>query len=92
MIAGYTGTQQRATYTCVGDTVNLASRLENVNKIYGDFQAVKDGYISVIAVSDAHWGRLFEAMSDWTPQERSDFGHLLERFNHAVDRLSTQES
>lgn len=37
-------------------------------------------------------GRLFEAMSDWTPQERTDFGHLLERFNHAVDRLSTQES
>jgi crotonobetainyl-CoA:carnitine CoA-transferase CaiB-like acyl-CoA transferase len=24
--------------------------------------ATKDGYISVIAVSDAHWGRLFEAM------------------------------
>jgi adenylate cyclase len=28
MIAGYTGTQQRATYTCVGSTVNLAARLE----------------------------------------------------------------
>ena len=28
MIAGYTGTQRRATYTCVGDTVNLAARLE----------------------------------------------------------------
>jgi class 3 adenylate cyclase len=28
MIAGYTGTQQRATYTCVGDTVNLAARIE----------------------------------------------------------------
>ena len=28
MVAGYTGTQQRATYTCVGDTVNLAARLE----------------------------------------------------------------
>jgi class 3 adenylate cyclase len=27
-IAGYTGTQQRATYTCIGDTVNLAARLE----------------------------------------------------------------
>jgi crotonobetainyl-CoA:carnitine CoA-transferase CaiB-like acyl-CoA transferase len=24
--------------------------------------ATKDGYVSVIAVSDAHWGRLFEAM------------------------------
>ena len=28
VIAGYTGTQQRATYTCVGETVNLAARLE----------------------------------------------------------------
>jgi class 3 adenylate cyclase len=28
MVAGYTGTQERATYTCVGDTVNLAARLE----------------------------------------------------------------
>ena len=28
VIAGYTGTEQRATYTCVGDTVNLAARLE----------------------------------------------------------------
>ncbi len=28
MVAGYTGTQSRATYTCIGDTVNLAARLE----------------------------------------------------------------
>jgi len=28
MIAGYTGTQRRATYTCVGSSVNLAARLE----------------------------------------------------------------
>jgi adenylate cyclase len=33
MVAGYTGTQQRATYTCVGDTVNLAARLEAHTKI-----------------------------------------------------------
>jgi DNA-binding MarR family transcriptional regulator len=35
-------------------------------------------------------GRLFEAMSDWTAEERTEFGHLLERFNHAVDRLSSE--
>jgi class 3 adenylate cyclase len=28
VIAGFTGTQQRVTYTCVGDTVNLAAHLE----------------------------------------------------------------
>ena len=34
-MAGYTGTQQRATYTCIGDTVNLASRLEAHTKEVG---------------------------------------------------------
>ena len=33
MVAGYTGTQSRATYTCIGDTVNLAARLEAHTKI-----------------------------------------------------------
>ncbi len=35
VIAGYTGTQQRATYTCVGDAVNLAARLEEHTKTVG---------------------------------------------------------
>jgi len=33
MVAGYTGTNERATYTCIGDTVNLASRLETHTKV-----------------------------------------------------------
>ena len=32
VVAGYTGTHQRATYTCVGNTVNLAARLEAYTK------------------------------------------------------------
>jgi class 3 adenylate cyclase len=36
VIAGYTGTQHRATYTCVGDTVNLAARIEGHTKVTGD--------------------------------------------------------
>jgi adenylate cyclase len=35
MVAGYTGTQKRATYTCIGDTVNLAARLEAHTKEAG---------------------------------------------------------
>lgn len=33
MVAGYAGTHDRATYTCVGDTVNQAARLEAYTKI-----------------------------------------------------------
>lgn len=36
VIAGYTGTMQRATYTCVGDAVNLAARLEAYTKTVGE--------------------------------------------------------
>jgi adenylate cyclase len=35
VIAGYTGTHHRATYTCVGDTVNVAARLESHTKELG---------------------------------------------------------
>ena len=35
MVAGYAGTNERATYTCIGDTVNLASRLETHTKVAG---------------------------------------------------------
>jgi adenylate cyclase len=33
VVAGYTGTIHRATYTCVGDTVNIAARLEAHTKV-----------------------------------------------------------
>ena len=33
MVAGYAGTSKRATYTCIGDTVNLAARLETHTKV-----------------------------------------------------------
>jgi adenylate cyclase len=33
MVAGYTGTQNRAFYTCLGDVVNIAARLESFTKV-----------------------------------------------------------
>jgi class 3 adenylate cyclase len=35
VMAGYAGTQHRATYTCVGDPVNLAARIEEYTKAAG---------------------------------------------------------
>jgi adenylate cyclase len=56
VIAGYTGTQRRATYTCVGDTVNLAARLESYTKVLGKpiliDEGVRMGLSDSIAVED----------------------------------------
>ncbi|OQB27365.1 MAG: Adenylate cyclase 2 [Chloroflexi bacterium ADurb.Bin180] len=56
VIAGYTGTQQRATYTCVGDTVNQAARLEAYTKVAGRpillDDATRDGLGDAFALED----------------------------------------
>ena len=57
MVAGYAGTQERATYTCIGDPVNIASRLESHTKEVGQPILIDDatraglrGQISVDAL------------------------------------------
>jgi len=42
VIAGYAGTQTRATYICVGDTVNLSSRLESHTKVVNRLIVIDD--------------------------------------------------
>jgi crotonobetainyl-CoA:carnitine CoA-transferase CaiB-like acyl-CoA transferase len=48
--------------------------------------ATRDGYISVIAVSDAHWGRLFEAMGHTALIEDPRFATIAARSDN-VDAL-----
>ncbi|MFZ2650505.1 MAG: adenylate/guanylate cyclase domain-containing protein [Burkholderiaceae bacterium] len=54
MVAGYTGTQQRATYTCIGDTVNLAARLEAHTKIARRAILIDETTRAGLALSVAH--------------------------------------
>jgi class 3 adenylate cyclase len=48
VIAGYTGSEMRATYTCVGDTVNLAARLEAHTKVVGQPILIDDATRSAL--------------------------------------------
>jgi DNA-binding MarR family transcriptional regulator len=52
----------------------------------------REGRSALEATRTYRRGRLFEAMADWTDDERAEFGRLLEQFNHAVDRFASQET
>jgi len=76
-IVGNMGSTERMNYTAIGDNVNIASRLERVNKVYGSsilvsqttYEKVSDRFLfrplDIVAVSETHQGlNVYELVSE----------------------------
>jgi adenylate cyclase len=70
LVAGFTGTERRVTYTCVGDTVNLAAHLEAHTKVVGQpiliDENTRDGLGDAVRV-EAHGPAQFKSRSQAVP-------------------------
>ncbi|MFW5694970.1 MAG: CHASE2 domain-containing protein [Alkalispirochaeta sp.] len=103
MVVGNMGTANRMDYTIMGHSVNLAARLEGVNKQYGtwilaseltyrevedEFAARKLDRVRVVGVSEPV--RLFEIIdeSSQLPEEQRQ---LLDEFHHGLELFEARE-
>lgn len=103
-IVGNLGSSTRVNYTAIGDNVNLASRLENINRIYGTkilvsesvVKAVESFFVFRVLDSIAVKGqkmhhRIYELVSEKGPQVEQSLLDYVNDFSDAFEAYQNQQ-